>query len=145
MVNYSETSPAELYGGKRHRKVKTSRKSSKKNSKKVSKKSSKKSSRKTSKKTSRKSSMSGGKRQMPEFMVKLLDLKKQFKSKHSDIKDGPALTVIAAQALKSNNLNVKSALDKLLDDKKSGSFDKNYRLAQKNIDEKRKKKKSSNK
>ena len=63
---------------------------------------------------------------MAQFMVDLLAAKKKIKVHHTDIKDGPALTKIVVEALKSkgsvkgavehvNNMNsyeIKSKLDK---------------------------------
>jgi hypothetical protein len=89
----------ELAGGaKRRGSKKGSKKTSKKDSKKGSKKSQKggkKSSKKGSKKSSRKQS-----RGMPQFMVDLLAIKKEVKTKHTDIKDGAPLSKVASVALK---------------------------------------------
>jgi len=68
---------------------------------------SKKTSKKTSKKGSRK--QSGG-RGMPQFMVDMMAVKKEVKSKHTDIKDGPALSKVVSEQLKS-----KGSVDKAVE------------------------------
>jgi hypothetical protein len=64
---------------------------------------------------------------MPQFMVDMMAVKKEVKAKHTDIKDGPALSKVVSEALKSkgsvsgatehlNNMNsseLKSKLDKV--------------------------------
>jgi hypothetical protein len=83
---------------------------------------SKKGSKKHSKKSSRKQS-----RGMPQFMVDLLAIKREVKTKHTDIKDGAPLSKVASVALKEkgsvaeavkylNNMSsaeLKSKLDKV--------------------------------
>jgi hypothetical protein len=101
----------ELAGGaKRRGSKKGSKKASKKDSKKGSKKSQKggkKGSKKGSKKSSRKQS-----RDMPEWMKNMLEVKKEIKNVHTDIKDGPSLTKVVMEAIKSKG-DVKGAVDHL--------------------------------
>jgi len=95
----------ELAGGaKRRGSKKGSKKSSKKDSKKGSKNSqkggkkhgSKKSSKKHSKKSSRKQS-----RETPKWLTEMLSVKKEVKKVHNDIKDGPGLTKVVMEVIKS--------------------------------------------
>ena len=105
----------ELEGGaKRRGSKKGSKKASKKDSKKGSKKSmkgGKKSSKKGSKKGSKKSSRKQS-RDMPEWMKNMLEVKKEVKATHSDIKDGPSLTKVVMEAIKSKG-DVKGAIEHL--------------------------------
>ena len=115
----SVTSAMPFTGGAK----KSSRKGSKKSSKRGSKKGSKKGSmkrqemcggaKKSSKKSSKKGSKKGSRKQkrgMPQFMVDLMQIKKAVKAKHTDIKDGPALSSVGSQYLKSTG-NVKDAIE----------------------------------
>lgn len=105
----SLTSPLMMGGAKKNSK-KHSKKGSKKGSKKMvgGKKNSKKDSKKGSKKGSRKQS-----RGMPQFMVDMMAVKKDVKAHHTDIKDGPALSKVVSEHLKSSG-SVKGAIDELV-------------------------------
>ena len=97
----------ELAGGaKRRGSKKGSKKASKKDSKKGSKKSQK-GGKKGSKKGSRKQS-----RGMPEWMKNMLEVKKEIKATHTDIRDGPSLTKVVMEAIKSKG-DVKGAIEHL--------------------------------
>ena len=97
----------ELAGGaKRRGSKKGSKKASKKDSKK-SMKGGKKGSKRSSKKSSRKQS-----RDMPEWMKSMLQVKKEVKATHTDIKDGPSLTKVVMEAIKSKG-DVKGAIEHL--------------------------------
>jgi len=90
------------------------KRSSKKGSKKGSKKSmggAKKSSKKGSKRGSKGRKQS---RDMPQWMQDMMAVKKEVKAKHSDVKDGPALTKLVMEHLKSKG-SVKGAIDSILD------------------------------
>jgi len=104
----------------------------------------KKSSKKSSKKDSKKGGKTGSKkmsRGMPQFMVDLMAAKKEIKSHHTDIKDGPPLTKVVAEALKSKG-SVKGAVEHV--NAMSGSELKNkLEKVAKEIAEKRASKKSS--
>jgi hypothetical protein len=52
------------------------------------------------------------KREMPQWMADMMEVKKAVKAKHSDIKDGPALTKVVIEHIKSNG-GVKGAIDAL--------------------------------
>lgn len=95
---------------------------SKKGSKNSSKKGSKGGANKSSKKGSKKGSKRGSKgrkqsREIPKWMQEMMTVKKEVKSKHSDVKDGPALTKLVMEHIKSSD--VKGAIDSLT--KMSGS------------------------
>ena len=47
---------------------------------------------------------------MPQFMVDIMDVKKEIKSHHTDIKDGSPLTKVVCEALKSKG-SVKCAVE----------------------------------
>ena len=99
-------------------KKKGSKKTIKKNYKKstVVKKDSKKSMtvvKKNSKKGSRRQ-----KREIPQWMQDMMQVKKAVKTEHSDVKDGPALTKLVMEHIKSSG-GVKGAIDSLM--KMSGS------------------------
>jgi len=95
----SVTSPlSQMAGG-----AKKSKKGSKRGSKKGSKKmtgGAKKSSKKGSKKGSRKQS-----RGMNPFMEKMLSVKKELKSKHGSLKDGPAMSKLASIHIKDDSVD----------------------------------------
>jgi ribosomal protein L29 len=69
------------------------------------------------KRASKKSSNSRSKgmsRGMPPFMQNMMDVKKEVKAKHTDIKDGPALSKVVSEALKAKG-DVKGAIEHLND------------------------------
>jgi hypothetical protein len=49
---------------------------------------------------------------MPQFMVDMMAVKKEVKAKHTDIKDGPALSKVVSSALKEKG-SVKGAIEHL--------------------------------
>ncbi len=52
------------------------------------------------------------KREMPQWMADMMEVKKAVKAKHTDIKDGPALTKVVIEHIKSNG-GVKGAIEAL--------------------------------
>jgi hypothetical protein len=70
------------------------------------------------KKGSKKGSKRGSKgrkqsREMPQWMQDMMAVKKEVKAKHSDVKDGPALTKLVMEHLKSKG-SVKGAIDSIM-------------------------------
>ena len=125
---------------------KSSRKGSKKSSKRGSKKGSKKGSmkRSSSKKSSKKGSKKGSRKQkrgMPQFMVDLMQIKKAVKAKHTDIKDGPALSSVGSQYLKSTG-NVKDAIE-AMNEMSTSALQAKLDKVKEAMDAKRKAKKAS--
>ena len=143
MVGGAKTKKHSKKGSKKHGSKKNSKKSMKRqdgSGKKVSKKGSKKSSQKGSKKTSKKSSRKQS-RGMPEWMVNMMAVKKEVKAKHTDIKDGPALSKIVSEQIKSTG-SVKGATD-ALNNMSSGELKSKLDKVNKEISEKRAAKKAS--
>jgi hypothetical protein len=129
-------SKVEMWGGKKHR-------SSKKAAKVVEVTKSKKGS-KASHKGSKKHG--GGddkpKRTMPEAIRKIMEVKKVIKA-NLGLKDGPALTVVASELLKSNDGDVKKASSKV--DGDASKIKKSYEAATKRMADKRAAKKAAKK
>ena len=121
MVGGAKKHGSKKHGSKKHGSKKHGSKKSMKRQE-GGKKHSKKHSKKSSKKSSRKQSRGAN-----PFMVNMMAVKKEVKAKHTDIKDGPALSKIASAALKEkgsveeavkhlNNMSaseLKSKLDKV--------------------------------
>jgi hypothetical protein len=98
----------------------------------------KRASKKASKEQSRPKRISRG---MPQFMVDMMAIKKEVKAKHTDIKDGPALSKVVSEALKSKG-SVKDAIEHL-NDMSSSDLKSKLDKVNREIAEKRASKKSA--
>ena len=95
-----------------------------------------------SKKSSKQERSKSQSRGMPPFMQNMMDVKKEIKSKHSDIKDGPALSKVVSEALKAKG-DVKGAIEHL-NSMSSSELKSKLDKVNKEIAEKRAAKKAAN-
>jgi hypothetical protein len=148
-----------MEGGAKKRSKKSSKKSSKKGSRKqkggfeememeggAKKRSKKAASKKVSKKASKKGSkkgMNGGKREMPQFMKDVLEIKRKLKGEFEQVKDGIPLTSLVSRVYKDNDKNVGKTVEAISKMVKSGEYAKQIKKITEDMAAKRAQKKAA--